>query len=142
MKSEVIGRWWIAITTAVVVVAFIAFWAALGWEGRALLASATLGIIIATFSAFLWVYRGKIQDKKAGFPFKDERTKYIEGRAAHYAVMISAWFMVGLIWYNFLGVDFGLPELKVIPALAASILVMVGLYIGLRWYFSRKENIR
>jgi len=74
-----------------------------------------------------------MQDKKAGFPPKDERTIYVEGRAAHYTFIISGWFLVGLIWYNGFGVSvFGLPELNAVQALAASILVMAAIYAGLR----------
>lgn len=141
MEGKDKSRLWIAITGAATIIAVIAFWGALGWGSHALLASVTLGIIIATFFVFLRIQWEKKKDKKVGFPSKDERTKYIEGRAAHYAVMISSWFMLGLMWYAFLSEGLGLPELKTVPALILSVLVMCCLYLGLRGYFFRKANI-
>jgi len=69
-----------------------------------------------------------MQDKKACFPPKDERTIYVKGRAAHYTFIISVWFLVRRIWHNGFSVDvFGLPVLNAVQALEASILVMVAI---------------
>ncbi len=82
-----------------------------------------------------------MRDKKAGFPHKDERVKIIEWRASYYAVMVSMYFMVGLMWYVFLGVErFGLPQLETVPALIASLIVMAFVFGGLRSYFMRKGD--
>ncbi|MFQ6087345.1 MAG: hypothetical protein ACE5K0_00380 [Candidatus Methanofastidiosia archaeon] len=139
MKSRTLNRLWIAVTAVVVVIAVIAFWSKLGWESHALLPSVILGIVIANLFVFSWVLWKRMQEKKAGFPTKDERTMYIEGCAGHYTVMIGLWFMLGLMWYIFLGMEvFGWPELKALPALIISILVTAILNLGLRWYFGRK----
>ncbi len=82
-----------------------------------------------------------MRDKREGFPHKDERTKIIEWRASYYAFMVSMYFILGLMWYAFLGVErFGLTELKTVPALIASIIVMALVFGGLRWYFMRKGD--
>ncbi len=140
MKNNKLGKCWAVITAAIVTITVIAFGEkVVRWDIHGLLASVTLGIIIATFSVFLWVNRQKMKEKKEGFPVKDERTKYIEGRAAHYALMIGLWFMLGLLWYSFLGMKiFDLPALETAPAMIISLLVIIGLYAVLRWYFSRK----
>ena len=140
MKNNKLGKCWAVITVVIVVIAIIAFGEkVVGWDIHGLLASVTLGIIITTFSVFLWINWRKRLEKKAGFAVKDERTIYIEGRAAHYALMIGLWFMLGLLWYSFLGVKmFDLPTLETAPALIMSTLMFSGLFLGLRWYFSRK----
>ena len=140
MKNNKLGKWWAIITAVIVIIAIIAFGEkVVGWGIHGLLASVTLGIIIATFSIFLWVNWRKRLEKKAGFPVKDERTIYIEGRAAYYAFQVGTWFMLGLLWYSFLGMKiFDLPTLETAPALIMSTLMFSGLFLGLRWYFSRK----
>jgi len=143
MEEKTVKRLWIAITAVVVAIAAVAFGTALGWSARVLLMPVILGIIIANLSVVLWVLWKKMQDKKAGFPVKDERTKIIEWRAGHYTVIISGWFMLGLMWYLWLGVKvFGLRELNAVQALLASIIVMGAVNIGLRGYFGRKGDIK
>jgi len=144
MKNNRLGKWWTIITAVIVVVAVIAFGEkVVEWGIHGLLASITLGIIIATFSVFLWVNWKKRQEKEAGFPVKDERTKYIEGRAAHYTLMIGMWFMLGLLWYTWLGVEIlGLPKLETAPAMIVSLLVMIGLYAVLRWYLDKRGDVK
>jgi len=141
MKNNKLGKWWAVITAVIVVIAIIAFGEkVVGWNIHGLLASVTLGIIIATFSVFLWINWRKRLEKKAGFPVKDERTKYIEGRAAYYAFQVGTWFMLGLLWYSFLGMKmFDLPTLETAPAMIISLLVIIGLYAVLRWYFGRGD---
>jgi len=102
MEEKTVKRLWIAITAVVVAIAAVAFGTAFGWSARVLLMPVILGIIIANLSAVLWVLWKKMQDKKAGFPVKDERTKIIEWRAAHYTVIVwlvhARTYVVPLAW--------------------------------------------
>lgn len=87
----------------------------------------------------MWAAWKKRQDRKAGYPAKDERTKIQEGRAAYYTVLILGYIMLALLWYSFLGVDLlNLPALSASQALIASLLANAVLFAGLRWYFLRK----
>jgi hypothetical protein len=102
------------------------------------MSSIFVGVLI-TLSAMLWAMWRKRQERKAGYPAKDERTKILEGRAAYYTVLVLGYFMLALLWYNFLGVDLlDLPALSGSQALIASLLANAVLFAGLRWYFLRK----
>jgi len=112
---------------------------ALRWNIHVISASAVLAAILATGSVALWAAWKKKQDAKAGYPAKDERTRFQEGRAAYYTVFISMYLMLALLWYNFLGVGpLDLPALDATQTLIASILAIAALFAGFRWYFLRK----
>jgi len=144
MEEVTVSRLWVAGTAVISLIAFVVLGVILGgpplgWDIHIVLASAVLAVIVATASALLWSGRKKQQETKAGYPAKDERTKLLEGRAGYYTSFVSLYFMLALLWYNFLGVDlFGLPALNASQALIASLLVNALLFAGLRWYFLRK----
>ena len=122
-------------------IGFVVFGIILG----GVLASAVFAVIVATGSASLWVVWRKRQDRKAGYPIKDERTKILEGRAAYYTVFISTYMMLALLWYNFLIAKvFDLPALTtsthVNQVLIGLTLATVSVFVGLRWYFMRKGD--
>ncbi|MCK5023078.1 MAG: hypothetical protein KAS04_02805 [Candidatus Aenigmarchaeota archaeon] len=98
-----------------------------------------IGIIIVII--FGIALRVSMKEKKSGFPIKDERTMYVEGRVGHYSTTIGIWFMLGLMWYTFLGAEFfGIPEMNATQVLIISIIVMAGLSLGLRFYFNRRGD--
>jgi len=83
-----------------------------------------------------------IKDKRSGFPVKDERTLRIEGKASRYTFLVGIYFMVVLMYYSLLGVEFlGWPELGALYALLSSLLVMIGAYFGFRWYFGSRADL-
>lgn len=143
--SEIKGnRLWILVTAIVVLVAIIAFSeAVVGWSSFGLIASLTLGVIIATMSGGLLITWKMMQEKRKGIPLKDERTEYISGLAARYTFFASLYFTVGLLWYNvfFVGI-FGLPELNTTLVLILICVVMISVFMGLRIHFSKKGCIR
>ena len=95
-----------------------------------------IGILVGVFV----VWR-MLEDRKSGFPAKDERTKRITGKAATYAFYIGSYFMLALMAVNLVGQEFlGLPSLEVGHALVASVLVQSLTLFGLRWYFDRKGD--
>lgn len=139
MKKKSSNKPWI-ITIVSGTMMFIVAICFFGWSIHGILASVTAGIIFANLFVFLGIQWRNFQDKKAGFPHKDERTLYIEGRAAHYASLIGIYYMLALMWYIWLGQEFfGLPEVETLPALISSVLVMAVLLIGFRWYFGRRN---
>ena len=141
MNQRTVNRLWLAATAAVSLIGFVVFGIILG----GVLASAVFAVIVATGSASLWVVWRKRQDRKAGYPIKDERTKILEGRAAYYTVFISTYMMLALLWYNFIIAKvFDLPVLTtsthVNQVLIGLTLATVSVFVGLRWYFMRKGD--
>jgi len=100
----------------------------------------SIGVIIALLAAYkIW---RTIQERKAGFPTKDERTMKIQGRAASFAIMVGSYFMIVLLFYNMITIELlGWSELGSLPALNSSIIVMNLTYLGLQKYYSRKEGL-
>jgi cytochrome b561 len=94
-----------------------------------------IGILIGVFA--VWRI---LEDRKSGFPAKDERTRRITGKAATYAFYIGSYFMIALMFVNLVVQELGLPSLDVGYTLIASILVQNLTYLGLRWYFNRKGD--
>ena len=83
-----------------------------------------------------------VKDRRSGFPVADERTQRANGKAAYYALLIDAYFMLALLWIHFLGKSIlGWPGLEAGYALIASTLVLSLGFLGLRWYFSRKGDL-
>ena len=150
MNERTVNRLWVAGTAAVSLIGFVVLGmilggSPLGWDVHVVLASAVFAVILATGSASLWVVWRKRQDKKAGYPIKDERTKILEGRAAYYTVFISTYMMLALLWYNFLVAKaLDLPALTtsthVNQVLIGLTLATVSVFFGLRWYFMRKGD--
>ena len=92
-------KWiWIVATAVITMIVAVFFWAYLGWGSWAFLMSANLGVILAVFSFFLYVFVKRREEKKAGFPVKDERTMSLEVRADSRAFNVTMWFMVALMF--------------------------------------------
>jgi len=144
MNQRTVNRLWFAGTAAVSLMGFIVFGMILGgpplgWDVHVILASAVFAVILTTGSAGLWVAWRKRQDRKAGYPVKDEMTRTLEGRAAYHTVLISGYFMLVLLWYTWLADNLlELPAPNAPQALIASILANAIIFAGLRWYFMRK----
>lgn len=98
-----------------------------------------VGVIIALLA--VWRMRRSVQERKSGFPAKDERTMRIQGRAASYAIMVGSYFMILLLFYNMFIIEIlGWPELGSLPALNSTIIVMNLSYLGLQRYYDRKVD--
>ena len=96
----------------------------------------TLATIVLVGILVIW---RTLEDRKSGFPAKDERTKKITGKAATYAFFIGSYFMIALMAANLINLEFlGLPLLDAGYALVISVLVQSLTFLGLRWYFNRK----
>jgi uncharacterized membrane protein len=98
-----------------------------------------IGLIIVIVAA--WRMRIAIQERKAGFPIRDERTMKIQGRAASYAIQVGSWYMILLLFYNMYIIEvLGWSELGSMPALNSTIILMNVTYLALQHYFAGKEG--
>ena len=96
--------------------------------------------VIAALVGILIVWK-IFKDKKSGFPVADERTRKINGKAASYALIIGSYFMIAMIAVLIIGQEFpDLPALEPGNALIASLLALDLSFLGLRWYFGRKDD--
>jgi uncharacterized membrane protein len=102
-----------------------------------LIVNAVLVLLVGVF--FLWrIHR----EKKSGYPFNDERTLKISGRAAIGTYYISIAFMVSLLLFIIFGTEFlDLPDLEAGWAIIAIMLVTGISYGLLSWYYSRKGDL-
>ena len=95
------------------------------------------GILIVLI-ALLWS-RKSIKELRSGTPIKDERTKYIQGRAALFSLYTGLAFLVALELYNIVATEFGgLPIWSAGYTVVASIILFGGTYTGMYLYLNRK----
>ncbi|MFB0522805.1 MAG: DUF2178 domain-containing protein [Candidatus Bathyarchaeia archaeon] len=82
-----------------------------------------------------------LEDRKSGFPAKDERTKRITGKAATYALYMGMYSTLALLFVNMISREFyGSYAFEEGYALIASLFVYSLSYLGLRLYFDRKGD--
>ncbi|HDQ06729.1 MAG TPA: DUF2178 domain-containing protein [Candidatus Bathyarchaeota archaeon] len=88
---------------------------------------------------FLWKMH---KEKKSGYPFNDERTTKIKGKAAIGTYYINLAFMISLALFIIFGTEFlALPELEAGWAII-SIMLVSGISYGLlTLYYSRKGDL-
>ena len=102
-----------------------------------LIANAVIVVIVAVFA--LWIIH---RTKKAGYPFRDERTIKISGNAAIGTYYITLVFMVSMTLFNIFGTEFlDWPQLEAGWAIIAIMLVMGFSNALLSWYYSRKGDL-
>lgn len=97
-----------------------------------------LALIVVIGVVVLWKV---LQQKKSGYPMKDERTQKINGKASYYALLIGQYFIIALLGVIIVRDFLGLPELEAGYPLIASALVLSLSYIVLRVYFDRKGDL-
>jgi uncharacterized Tic20 family protein len=84
-----------------------------------------------------------LKDRKSGYPFADERTQKINGKAAYYALLIGEYFIIALLLMLILGREFfAMPELEAGYPLIAASLVFSLTFLALRWYFDKKGELQ
>jgi hypothetical protein len=102
-----------------------------------LVLNAVLVLLVGVF--FLWKLHN---DRKSGYPTKDERTIKISGKAAIGTYWISLAFMISLALFIIFGKEFlALPELDAGWAIIAIMLVSGISNALLSWYYSRKGDL-
>jgi hypothetical protein len=99
------------------------------------------GILLAIVLVGVFVIWRILEDRRSGFPTRDERTQKITGRAAIYAFYIGTYFTLALMLVNLLNEEFhDLPLLDTGYALILSSLANSLTFLGLRMYFNRKGD--
>jgi uncharacterized membrane protein len=99
--------------------------------------------IIALTIVVIGVYatRKRIQEKRSGFPLKDERSTKIQGKASSIAMQVGSWYMILLNFYNIFRIEFqGLRELSSMPVLNSTLIIMNVLYLILMSYYNRRDD--
>ena len=131
---------WILGTAALAIVGFMAALYWLGTKPFGIISALNVALIIGIGGYAARKWWTALQELRAGYPVKDERTLHIEGRAGHYSFLVTVYFMLGLLWYSFLGVSIlGMPDLDMVYAMIISLLVGSVTNLGLRWYFGKKS---
>ncbi len=99
---------------------------------------AVVGTAAFIVSVALFWFRTTIKEFRSGIPAKDERTRYVEGRAALFAVYTNLAFLVALMLYGIVVTELGnLPMLSAEYVAPASVIFLGGTYIGMRLYLDR-----
>jgi amino acid transporter len=99
-----------------------------------------IGVIIAVLA--VWRVWRNIQDRRSGFPTKDERTMRIQGQVASLAITVGSFFRILLLFYNMFIMELlGWQELGSLPALNSTLIVMNLTYLALQKYYDRKEHL-
>ncbi len=131
---------WILGTAALAIAGFMAALYWLGTKPFGIISALNVALIIGIGGYAARKWWTALQELRAGYPVKDERTLHIEGRAGHYSFLVTVYFMLGLLWYSFLGVSIlGMPDLDMAYAMIISLLVGSVTNLGLRWYFGKKS---
>jgi len=93
--------------------------------------------LVIVLTALMW-FRKNIEEVSSGTPIGDERTKYIDGRAAYFAFYTGLAFLVVLELYYIAAAELGgLPDLNGGYAIIASIILLGATYLGMRLYLNR-----
>jgi hypothetical protein len=93
--------------------------------------------MLVVLVALLW-FRKSINELRSGTPIKDERTKYIQGRAALFALNTGLALLVALELCGIVATEFGgFPMLSAGYTVAASIILFGGTYLGMYLYLNR-----
>ncbi len=79
---------------------------------------------------------------RSGLPLKDEMSERIKERAGYLTLMVTLYFVLGLMFYHgFLVEDYGFPGLVVRHAMMVTLIFMLGSF-GLIWLvLNRKGNV-
>ena len=101
----------------------------------------SLGVIIAIgLLAILALWR-LLKERRAGFPAKDERIQYLNGRAALYALFIGSYFILAfLAIYIFSKEVYDMPDIDAGYPMIWALLVFNVSFIILRFYLDRKGD--
>jgi small-conductance mechanosensitive channel len=99
---------------------------------------------VLLISGYLWILRGALLMRRAGYPVKDERIDQIRGKAEFYTlgICLSAMGFI-LLLITYLDPAFpmlGLSTINAIPILVFLLALTLGSYVALNWYFGRRSD--
>lgn len=99
------------------------------------------GILVLIVLIGVLVLWKTLKDKKSGYPLSDERTQYLNGKAAYYAMFMCQYFIIAYLLVNIVGREFfGMPEIEAGYPMIAALLVSSVSFLVLRCSFDRKEE--
>ena len=99
-----------------------------------LLLPAVLVVLIAAL-----MVRRTSSGVKSGFPLKDERSEKLKEKAGYKAFLVSMYFVLVLMWYQFFVNELGLPPLPEAGYLILGILFAMFIIFALFWlHYDRK----
>jgi hypothetical protein len=97
-----------------------------------------LALIILLGVLALWI---TLKERKSGFPWSDERTQHLKGKAAYYAMWMYQYFILAYLMATIVGREFfGMPEVKAGYPMIAALLVSCVSFSVLVWYFKKHEE--
>jgi uncharacterized membrane protein len=85
------------------------------------------------------VVRRREKAVKSGMPLTDERSARIDNKAGRYTVTVMMWFLLASAFYQLLMEELGLPDILLRHYIWVVFFLMMGVFVGFKWYFSRKE---
>jgi hypothetical protein len=98
-----------------------------------------VALLILIPALILWK---TLQDKKAGLPLADERTRKLNWKAGYCAMFIGQYFILAYMWVTFVGKEFfSWPEIEAGYPMIAALLVPSVSFLVLRWYLGRKGDL-
>ena len=96
---------------------------------------------VAIIALMFFMVRQKSRDVKRGLPMHDEMSLRIKHRAGYYSYLLGIYFLLALIWYDFLGEGCTLPE---IPGNIVVIMTMIFMFavFGVSYLIIERNGIR
>ena len=96
------------------------------------------GLLIALLAVYFFKIRREL---KSGYPFHDERTERITGKAAMGTYYVTLFFIVILLFWMIFSTEVpSLPEIDTGYTLIAVMMVKGFSFGALSWYYARKEG--
>ena len=81
------------------------------------------------------------REVKSGLPIQDEMTKRLKERAGYMAYSITLYFILALIWINFLIEDMETITIEPRFIIYGTLFFMVGVF-GISWFIIKRRGIK
>jgi cobalamin synthase len=99
----------------------------------------TLIPLIFIIALLVLVVRRHEKAVKSGMPLTDERSSAIDNKAGRYTVTVMTWFLLASAFYQTFMEELGLPDMELGHFIWVVFFLMMGVFVGFKWYFGRKE---
>ena len=94
--------------------------------------------IVAFMIMFLNRQRNAVN---SGLPLRDERTEKADNRSGRYTTMATTYFLLALMWYQFLTEDLGYPQIEARHLIYLILFFVLISFTAFKMYFGRKGDI-
>ena len=128
----------VLVTIAAVVLTYVAVGLYQGFSitAPALVLPAIVGNLFVGAGVFYWI----IQERRKGVPIADERSQLIDGKAAKITLIVGAYFMMALTFYDIAAQFIPLPTKNAAIYLAVSVMFLGFCFLFTRWYYGRRPS--